>query len=413
MSVRQAIERPTTSARRAPRRPRLLHPGAWWLWAACLAVAASRTTNPLLLLLIIAVCGYVVAARRPRTPWARSFGVFLRLGLVIIAIRVGFQVLMGAPIGTTVLVTLPSLALPEAFAGVRFGGPVTLEALVAALYEGLRLATIIAAIGAANSLASPARLLKSVPAALYELGVSLVVALTFVPQLVGDLERVRSARRLRGRPTSGVRGLGGSAIPVLEDALERSVSLAAAMDSRGYGRTGTQGRVTRHIGSAALLLGLVAALIGCYGLLDASSPAVLGIPMLALGLAFAVAGLTLAGRRSVRSRYRPDPWGLPEWGVAACGLLTASAYVGAVALGLSGLTAPVDPLAWPAVPPVLVGATLISILPAWIAPPVPSPLGISPRHVSTEPHASAGPRASAGDRGADTPRRPEPQAVAP
>ena len=395
----------------------MLHPGAWWLWAACLAVAASRTTNPLLLLLIIAVCGYVVAARRPRAPWARSFAVFLRLGLVIIAIRVGFQVVMGAPLGTTVLFTLPSLALPEAFAGVRFGGPVTMESLVAALYEGLRLATIIAAIGAANSLASPTRLLKSVPAALYELGVSLVVALTFVPQLVGDLERVRSARRLRGRPTTGIRGMGGSAIPVLEDALERSVSLAAAMDSRGYGRTGTQGRVTRRTASAALLLGLVAALIGCYGLLDASSPAVLGIPMLALGLALAVAGLTLAGRGSVRSRYRPDPWALPEWGVAACGVLTASAYVAAGALGMSGLTAPIDPLAWPAVPPLLVGATLISILPAWIAPPVPSPLGISSRppsagRGSTGP-GPAGPRAAIGDRDADPARLPEPQAVAP
>ena len=29
-----------------------LHPGAWWLWAACMAGAASRTTNPVLLLLI-------------------------------------------------------------------------------------------------------------------------------------------------------------------------------------------------------------------------------------------------------------------------------------------------------------------------------------------------------------------------
>ena len=41
-----------------------LHPGAWWLWAACLAGAASRTTNPILLLLIGAVAVFVVAARR-------------------------------------------------------------------------------------------------------------------------------------------------------------------------------------------------------------------------------------------------------------------------------------------------------------------------------------------------------------
>ncbi len=359
----------------AARRARLLHPGAWWLWAACLAVAASRTTNPLLLLLIIAVCGYVVAARRPNAPWARSFGVFLRLGIVIISIRVAFQVLMGAPLGTTVILTLPSVALPDAFAGVRLGGAVTLEALVAALYEGLRLATIIAAIGAANSLASPARLLKSVPSALYELGVSLVVALTFAPQLVGDLDRVRTARRLRGRPSGGVRGITGTAVPVLEGALERSVALAAAMDSRGYGRSVGAHPVTRRVAAAALLLGLVAALVGSYGLLDATSPGVLGVPMLMLGLALAIAGLVLAGRHRARTRYRPDPWGLPEWGVSACGVITATAYVAAGVLGLPGLAGPVDPLAWPAVPPLLVAATLLGLLPAWIAPPVPPALG--------------------------------------
>ena len=35
--------------RRAAVERRFLHPGAWWLWAACGAVAALRTTNPLLL----------------------------------------------------------------------------------------------------------------------------------------------------------------------------------------------------------------------------------------------------------------------------------------------------------------------------------------------------------------------------
>ena len=34
--------------------PRWTHPVAWWAWALCLATAASRTSNPLLLLLIVA-----------------------------------------------------------------------------------------------------------------------------------------------------------------------------------------------------------------------------------------------------------------------------------------------------------------------------------------------------------------------
>jgi hypothetical protein len=54
----------------ARRLPRGLHPVAWWLWAIAMATAAGRTNNPLLLLLILAVCGFVVNARRTDAPWA-------------------------------------------------------------------------------------------------------------------------------------------------------------------------------------------------------------------------------------------------------------------------------------------------------------------------------------------------------
>lgn len=91
-----------------------LHAGAWWLWALGLATAASRTTNPLLLLLLVAVAGYVVAARRTDAPWAKSYGAFLKLGLVVLAIRLAFAVLLGSPIpGTYVLFRLPEVPLPD------------------------------------------------------------------------------------------------------------------------------------------------------------------------------------------------------------------------------------------------------------------------------------------------------------
>lgn len=362
---------PAPPHERRMRLPRLLHPGAWWLWAAGLAVAASRTTNPLLLLLIVAVAAYVVAARRSPSPWARSFSVFLKLGLVIIAIRVVFQAIVAAPIGTTVVFTLPALTLPEIFAGVRLGGPVTLESLVAALYDGMRLATILICVGAANSLASPARLLKAVPAALYEFGLSVVIAVTFAPQLVADLDRIRTARRLRGRTVGGVRGTAAVALPVLEGALERSVTLAAAMDSRGYGRQASRSLALRRVTGASLLAALVFIIIGTYALLDASAPASLGVPMLAVGLGLSIVGFALAGRRSARTRYRPDPWTWPEWGVSACAVITGATLVWLSVTGVAGLIAPVDPIAWPAVPALAVAGILVSVLPAFIAPPPP------------------------------------------
>ncbi|MFM1965102.1 MAG: hypothetical protein RL134_827 [Actinomycetota bacterium] len=362
-----------TQRRRATRMPRVLHPGAWWLWAAGLAVAASRTTNPLLLLLIVAVAAYVVAARRSASPWARSFSVFLKLGLIVIAIRVVFQAIVAAPIGTTVLFTLPAITLPEIMAGVRLGGAITLESLAAALYDGMRLATILICVGAANSLASPARLLKAVPAALYEFGLSVVIAVTFAPQLVADLDRLRTARRLRGRTVGGVRGTAAVALPVLEGALERSVTLAAAMDARGYGRQAERSARVRHLTATALLGALVLVVIGTYALLDASAPGLLGLPMLALGFTLGIAGFALAGRRSVRTRYRPDAWSWPEWGVTLCGIATGATLIAMSISGVPGLIAPVDPLGWPAVPPLAVLGILVSVLPAVIAPPAPGP----------------------------------------
>ena len=45
------------------RLPRDLHPVAWWGWALGLAAAASFTTNPVLLLLIVGVAATAVALR--------------------------------------------------------------------------------------------------------------------------------------------------------------------------------------------------------------------------------------------------------------------------------------------------------------------------------------------------------------
>jgi energy-coupling factor transport system permease protein len=55
------------------RAARDLHPGAWWTWALGLAVAASLTTNPWLLLLVVAVAGFVVALRRADPTGSLSF----------------------------------------------------------------------------------------------------------------------------------------------------------------------------------------------------------------------------------------------------------------------------------------------------------------------------------------------------
>lgn len=359
---------------------RWLHPGAWWVWALGMAAAASRTLNPLLLALIIAVAGTVVSARKPEAPWARSFMFFAKLGIAIIVVRVLVQLVFGAAIGTTTLFVLPGLALPDWMAGVRLGGAVTLESLLLAFYDGLRLATIIMCIGAANSLASPSRLLKSVPAALYEVGVSVVVALTFTPQLIADVTRVQSARHLRGRATKGPKAIAGAAMPVLEGALERSVTLAAAMDSRGYGRRSAMSTHQRRVNASLLTFGLVTACIGTYGLVSAGTPWLLSALMLLAGLGSSLLAISWSARNAVRSRYRPDPWWAPEWAVASAGIAIAACFISAAWWAPAGFTTEVDPAAWPALPPLAVVGLLLALTPAITAPEVPPLYAIRAPH---------------------------------
>src|SRR5207342_1544461 len=99
--------------------------------------------------------------------------------------------------------TLPQLPLPGWMAGITVGGPVSLEGVLAAVYDGMRLATLLCCIGAANALANPKRALRMLPGALYELGVAVTVAITLAPQLVESVQRVRRARKLRGDTGAG------------------------------------------------------------------------------------------------------------------------------------------------------------------------------------------------------------------
>ncbi|MEV6164218.1 energy-coupling factor transporter transmembrane component T [Streptomyces sp. NPDC052052] len=370
--------RPVRSRRplRAPAatRSNALPAGAWWVWALGLATAASRTTNPLLLGLLVGVAGYVVAARRTDAPWARSYGAFIRIGLFVVGVRLLFSAVLGSSIpGTHEMFTLPEVPLPDWAQGVRIGGRVTAEQLVFALYDGAKLAALLICVGAANSLANPARLLKSLPGALYEAGVAVVVAMTFAPNMVADVMRLRTARRLRGRPTGGVKAVLQIGLPVLEGALERSIAVAASMDARGYGRTAQIPPAVRHTTNVLTLGGLLGVCAGTYGLLAAQG-AVYGLPLLVAGLLAATAGLWLGGARTVRTRYRPDRWGVRAWLVAASGGMVAAAMIWAGGVDAEALHPGVVPLVAPVLPLWPAAAVLIGLLPAVVAP-VPPPVG--------------------------------------
>ncbi|AKU17173.1 energy-coupling factor transporter transmembrane component T [Luteipulveratus mongoliensis] len=350
--------------------PRLLHPVAWWLWGLLLAAAASRTTNPAYLIVLMAVVGWVVLLRR-ETGASTTLAIFMGIALVAVAIRVTMTVLLGSGVGgRTEMLSLPQVPLPDWMAGVQLGGPVMLESFLDAVYHGLQLAAILICVGACNVLADPRRLLRYVPATLYDVGTAVVVALTYVPQLADDARRIRTARRLRGHSGRGLGELARLVVPVLESSLDRSLTLAASMESRGYGRVTLEPRVRRRA-TLLTMIGLGGVLIGLYGLLDSSTPQLLGLPMLLLGCGCAVAALMSGARRDRRTPYRRDPWGIPESLVVATACLAPVVMSVAASRGDAGVVPPQVPAAWPTVSLLLVGALVLPIAAGALAPRPP------------------------------------------
>ena len=347
--------------------PRSIHPWAWWCWSIFLALAISATTNPLFLALFALAITAVVLLRRSDAPWARSVGAYFALAAMIIAIRVAFQILMGSSTGETVLFFLPEIPLPEWAAGIRLGGPVTAEDLVYTVYDGLRLGVMLMCLGAANSLANPRQALRSVPAALYEASVAVVIALSVAPQLIESAGRVRRARRLRGGSGGGWRGAAAIVIPVLEDAVERSMALAAGMEARGFARTrGAEGR-----GTLLLMLGsMLIASLGTFLLLGSSDALPVALTCLGVGVAGTAWGLRLAGRRLQVTHYRPHPWGLRETCVAGCGVMAAG--VTFFLVEPAALNPSTDPLVWPPLQPEMLAVAALAALPlVFTGPPRP------------------------------------------
>jgi energy-coupling factor transport system permease protein len=244
----------------------------------------------------------------------------------------------------------------------------------------MQIAVILACFGAANSLASSFRLLRCVPAGLYEVAVAVTVAISFTPQVVLSVARVRDARRLRGRATSGLRGWRGLAVPVLDGALERSVALAASMDARGFGRRSSSSR-RRRLTAVATLGGLVGLGIGLFEVLDSGSASGVGLAVIGFGGALVIGGMAIASQGS-RTRYRPDRWRATEWLVIVSGLAAVAGVVAAGGSDPASLSQPLYPLGLPSVPISALIGILVATLPSIISP-APSPVRVKMQEAVT------------------------------
>jgi energy-coupling factor transporter transmembrane protein EcfT len=210
-----------------------------WGFFIALTAAVIATGSVFVALGAVGIAALLVYLRREDGPWGSSFKWSLIAGLYLMVIRLIAGILIGVPRPGTTLFTVPRIELPSWLPGIRIGGEVTWERLSSSLSEGLIIAVVIALFGAANSVTSPRKLLRTLPTSLYQVGVALTIATTVLPQLVSSISRIRDAQFLRNGKKVRISSI---ALPLLEESLCRAIHLAQSMESRGYGSSRMRSR---------------------------------------------------------------------------------------------------------------------------------------------------------------------------
>ncbi|MFV9506081.1 MAG: energy-coupling factor transporter transmembrane component T [Oscillochloridaceae bacterium umkhey_bin13] len=286
-----------------------MHTLTWLIWLGAGLLAVTLAPNPLYLSLILLATAQVFVSWRSDSPMARSFGLFMRAGALICLGYVIFSVItVGGARGSTVLVALPALRLPDWLGGVVFGGPITAEALAWGLTRGLAIWALMALFGAFNALVDHHRLLRLTPRSLYSVGLAVTIAIAFVPALLRAIVEISQAQRARGHRFGGPRSWVPLVAPLLAGSLERAVQLAEALDARGYGRNAVS---TREFGMRQLSLLLGTCLLG-MGVLGWLYYGPESLPFTGPIAASGALGLGLGWwtleRRVQRSVYRRERW---------------------------------------------------------------------------------------------------------
>ena len=349
------------------------HTLTWLAWLCAAAYLTLVNHQPLVsILLIVATAGVFSAAGR-RSPLGQSWGAFLRLGLSMWLVALAFN-LLSTHAGRIVLLTLPR-------SWPLVGGPITLEALLYGLSNGATLFAILLVFAAFNLAVDRHRLLRWVPAGLYQAGLVVSIALAFVPQIVASLNDIREAQRIRGHRFKGLRDLVPLFVPLVTTALERSLTLAESIEARGFGGSTEVDGDPSHTEVALITLAglglLFAGLLGQTVLPQARWPS-LGAGVLPQscrpetgGAALLLLALYLQGRGIRRTHYRRELWRLNDTLVTlACtaSILIVSYVRRANPLALWYYPFPPSPV-WPTLSPWLGLAAMLITAPAllWTA----------------------------------------------
>lgn len=327
---------------------------AWIIWVIVASITVLSARNPLYVIVIL--LSVMLVNQRHGTQRAANAGEirFVPFVFAILFFSTLFN-LISVHFGDTVLFSLPS-------SWPLIGGPFTLEAAVFGFSNGLVLLTLLLIFITFNRIVPVDDLVRLTPNALHDLGIVLLIALTYVPQTFRHYQQIRDAQAIRGYRPSGWSDWRPIILPLLIGGLERAMNLAETMVSRGYGATRSKGLSTGY--QLGLVAGLAAGLGGWVASLWVGWP---GRFLMIAGVVLVVAIYWREGRRVTRTVYRPKPWTLGDSLLLGAGLAPLMLFFFADRADLAYNVYP--KLTWPPFDP-LVGLWLMllafpALLPRW------------------------------------------------
>ena len=297
---------------------------AWFIWAISAAIPALMVRNPLYLA-IIGLCAWLVhVSVSHRSGMDQSWRALVKLGALVWLLTIPFNALMIHEGERTVF------ELPQSWPLV--GGKITLEAILLGVASGLQIWVLLIIFTAFNMSIDVSQLLRLTPSFLYQAGIVVSIALTFVPQMLASAREIREAQRVRGHRFRGWRDSLPLFAPLITTAFEHAVQLAESMESRGFGselsslapKQATRMRLQLLLSLLLLLCGLF--LYGFWASYVQIGLALMGVAAILLLIAF-----RSVSRRVRRSHYRRGQW---DWGDTAVAATSALALAGTLAVRL-------------------------------------------------------------------------------
>jgi energy-coupling factor transport system permease protein len=201
-----------------------VNPRALAAWSISGITIALASGNPVYRVLVLLCALNVLVALRRSDVSLRG----LSIALVVAALVAIFVTTLASHTGDHAFLVLPA-GIPV------LGGPLTLEAALFGASTGVGIAAAVLATAPLSAVVLPNSLVDALPSALARTGAAIGTALNLIPGIARSATEIRDAQRMRGWRPRRVREWPDLAVPVVLTALESSITLAEAMEARGYG----------------------------------------------------------------------------------------------------------------------------------------------------------------------------------